>query len=161
MRASPDDFEIAIVGEATLLRSTAYGITKNADSAKDLVQETILKALVYRSTFKEGTNLRGWLVTIMRNTFFNQIRKRATKNEIAVDDLSLYDPGLGPTQEHSILLAQIWAELEKLADDQKLSLFLVAIEGYSYAEAAEVLGTNEGTVKSRVSRAREHLASYL
>ncbi|ABS67265.1 sigma-70 family RNA polymerase sigma factor [Xanthobacter versatilis] len=138
------------------LRAFARSLTRNRTEADDLVQETLLKALSNMDKFDPGTNLRAWLFTILRNTYYTEIRKRRREND-GMSALAQQDTNIGPSQEWSATLSSLKEALARLPDDQREALVLVGAAGLSYEEAAEVCGCALGTIKSRVNRARAKL----
>ena len=142
------------------LRAFARSLTRNRTEADDLVQETLLKALSNIDKFDPGTNLRAWLFTILRNTYYTDVRKRRREND-GLSVLSQQDTNVGPSQEWSMTLKSLKEALEHLPDDQREALVLVGAAGLSYEEAAEVCGCALGTIKSRVNRARAKLLTLM
>ena len=142
------------------LRSFAMSLVGNSTRADDLVQETLLKAWTSQHRFVPGTNLMAWLFTILRNQFYTECRKRKREVEDAEGAEAAKIITL-PSQEHGIELQKVWKILEKLPAAQREALLLVAGQGMTYEAAAELLGTQTGTMKSRVSRARAFLAESL
>jgi RNA polymerase sigma-70 factor (ECF subfamily) len=142
------------------LRGFAMSLVVNATRADDLVQETLLKAWKSQDRFVPGTNLIAWLFTIMRNQFYTECRKAKREVEDA-DGAEASKIITLPTQEHGIELQKVWAILAKLPPTQREALLLVAGQGMTYQAAAALLGTQTGTMKSRVSRARAFLAEAL
>ncbi len=138
------------------VRAFARSLTRNRTEADDLVQETLLKALSNMDKFDPGTNLRAWLFTILRNTYYTEIRKRRREND-GMAALAQQDTNIGPSQEWSSTLTSLKEALALLPDDQREALVLVGAAGLSYEEAAEVCGCALGTIKSRVNRARAKL----
>ncbi len=138
------------------VRAFARSLTRNRTEADDLVQETLLKALSNIDKFDPGTNLRAWLFTILRNTYYTEIRKRRREND-GMAALAQQDTNIGPSQEWSATLTSLKDALARLPDDQREALVLVGAAGLSYEEAAEVCGCALGTIKSRVNRARAKL----
>ncbi|MEP9354072.1 sigma-70 family RNA polymerase sigma factor [Xanthobacter sp. KR7-65] len=138
------------------LRAFARSLTRNRTEADDLVQETLLKALSNIDKFDPGTNLRAWLFTILRNTYYTEIRKRRREND-GMSALAQQDTNIGPSQEWSATLTSLKDALAQLPDDQREALVLVGAAGLSYEEAADVCGCALGTIKSRVNRARAKL----
>jgi len=138
------------------LRAFARSLTRNRTEADDLVQETLLKALSNIEKFDPGTNLRAWLFTILRNTFYTDTRKRRREND-GLSALAQQDSNMGPGQEWSVTLSSLKTALEQLPADQREALVLVGAAGLSYEEAADVCGCALGTIKSRVNRARARL----
>lgn len=135
------------------LRAFAFSLTAAAAQADDLVQDTVLKAWQNQHRFEPGTNLLGWLTTILRNEFYTTLRKRRREVEDADGTLAGQLIAL-PDQEAGIELRQIWAKLSALPASQREALLLVGAQGFTYEAAAELMGCQVGTVKSRVSRGR-------
>ncbi|TXN81141.1 sigma-70 family RNA polymerase sigma factor [Methylobacterium sp. WL8] len=142
------------------LRRFARLRTGSEAEADDMVQATLMRAWEHRSQFQAGTNLVGWLFTILRNTHLNQ-RKRRRREVEDVDGLFAGALSAAPDQEHRIALFELQAALDALPAEQRETLLLVTVDGLRHDEAAEVLGCQVGTVKSRVSRARERLSATL
>lgn len=150
----------AMLAELPSLRAFAISLTGSHDRADDLVQETVLKAWAAHVSFIEGTSLRAWLFTIMRNTFYSQHRK--SRREVQdVDGEAAGRLVSSPAQHGHVDLADFRAALDRLAPDQREVLILVGASGFSYEEAAEICGCAVGTVKSRVNRARLKLMQML
>lgn len=139
--------------------------THNRDEGLDLVQDTILKALTYRDKFREDTNLKGWLFTIMRNTFINNYRKNQ-RTKISNDTTKdLYY--LNVEEEHtfnrpqeSMEFKEIWNNVNNLKDEL-LTPFKMHTTGYKYHEIAEHLNIPIGTVKNRIFQARKEIQKNL
>lgn len=142
------------------LRAFALSLAMSPSRADDLVQETLLKAWANQSHFAPGSNLMAWLCTILRNQFYTDCRKRKREVEDA-DGVAAGKLTVQPAQEHGIELKQVWTLLRKLPAVQREALLLVAAQGLTYEAAAELIGCQVGTVKSRVSRARAMLAGSL
>ncbi|MBI1649240.1 RNA polymerase subunit sigma [Hyphomicrobium sulfonivorans] len=138
------------------MRAFAISLCGNRDRADDLVQEALVKAWNHLDSFEEGTNLKAWLFTILRNAYFSELRK--TKREIA-DSEGYHAAKLSapPEQQGHLDLLDLNNALTKLPADQREALILVGAEGFSYEDAAAVAGCAVGTVKSRVNRARTRL----
>ncbi|MCC5967704.1 MAG: sigma-70 family RNA polymerase sigma factor [Natronohydrobacter sp.] len=149
-----------IVTHLAALRAFARGLTGNASSADDLVQETVLKAWGKFDQFRTGTNLRAWLFTIMRNTFLSGRRKSA--REVA-DPEGTFTAQLASKPDHDGRLAmqELNAAMRELPLEQREALLLVGALGFSIEEAAETCGCAPGTIKSRANRARAALAKRL
>jgi RNA polymerase sigma-70 factor (ECF subfamily) len=150
----------ALLAELPSLRAFAISLTGSHDRADDLVQETVMKAWAAHASFTEGTSLRAWLFTIMRNTFFSQHRK-ARREVQDVDGEAAGRLVSVPTQHGHVDLADFRTALEQLAPDQREALILIGASGFSYEEAAEICGCAIGTMKSRVNRARQKLMQIL
>ena len=142
------------------LRAFAVSLTSNGERADDLVQETLMKAWAKFHTFQEGTNLRAWLFTILRNEFYSQLRKRGREIE---DAEGAYAARLAsqPAQTGHMDMSDFRNALGELPADQREALVLVGASGFSYEEAAEICNCAVGTIKSRVSRARTRLGELL
>lgn len=142
------------------LRAFALSLCGNSDRADDLVQETLVKAWNNLDSFEDGTNLKAWLFTILRNTYFSQYRK--DRRELPDTD-GEYSSRLSvhPQQQSHVDLQDVLAALVDLPDDQREALILVSAEGFSYEQAAEISNCAVGTIKSRVSRARARLAELM
>ena len=142
------------------LRAFAVSLCGRTDVADDLVQETIVKAWSNLDKFEEGTNLQAWLFTILRNHYYSEIRKRRREIE---DVEGRYSATLAthPAQYGHLDMADFKAAMQKLPDDQREALILVGASGFSYEDAAKICGVAIGTTKSRVNRARTHLARRL
>src|ERR1700723_244205 len=142
------------------LRAFAISLCGNIDRADDLVQETLLRALAHIDSFQPGTNMPAWLFTILRNLFRSEYRKRRREVEDAegryADTLKSH-----PEQTGRVEFNEFRGALAKLPSDQREALILVGASGFSYEEAAGICGCAVGTIKSRVNRARTHLAQLL
>ncbi len=142
------------------LRAFALSLTQSAQQSDDLVQDTLVKALSNLDKFQTGTNLRAWLFTILRNSFYNDIRYKKYHQTAPLDEV---DPGyleLRATQEKYIEFKDVLKGLVTLVPEQREAIILIAAEGLSYEEAAAVCNCPVGTVKSRLSRARQRLEDY-
>jgi RNA polymerase sigma-70 factor (ECF subfamily) len=142
------------------LRRFARLRTGSEAEADDMVQATLMRAWEHRSQFQDGTYLVAWLFTILRNTHLNQ-RKRLRREVEDVDGAFAGALSTAPDQEHRVALFELQAALNDLPEEQRETLLLVTLDGLRHGEAAAILGCQVGTVKSRVSRARERLAMTL
>lgn len=142
------------------LRAFARSLCGNADQADDLVQETLVKAWRSRDSFAEGSNLKAWLFTILRNTFLSERRKRKFEVHDTDGKLAMQLSVKGEQSGHMDLLdfAEAFATLPA---EQREALILVGAEGFAYEDAALMCGCAVGTIKSRVNRARVKLAEIL
>lgn len=149
-----------LVEHLPALRAFALTLSRNATSADDLVQETVLKAWSNLDKFEPGTNLKSWLFTILRNTYYSDRRKH--RREVADVD-GMYAAALAQKPDHDgrLALGDFAAAFAQLSDEQREVLVLVGVSGFSYEEAAETCGCAIGTVKSRANRARRRLAELL
>ena len=142
------------------LRAFAVSLCGNIDRADDLVQETLVKAWSNIGSFVEGTNLRAWLFTILRNIYYSEYRKR--RREVADPDGTFAAKlATAPAQSGHMDLLDFRAALQQLPGDQREALILIGASGLSYEEAAGICGSAIGTMKSRVNRARSRLAEML
>jgi RNA polymerase sigma-70 factor (ECF subfamily) len=142
------------------LRAYARSLTIDPCSADDLVQETLVRAWANQHRFEQNSNLMAWLCTILRNQFYTECRKR--KREVEDVDGAAAAQMIAPAaQEHGAELRKVWAMLGKLPPQQREALLLVGAQGMTYEAAADLVGCQVGTVKSRVSRARAFLAASL
>ena len=142
------------------LRAFAISLCQDPSRADDLVQETLVKAWSNLESFEMGTNFKAWVFTILRNTYFSEIRNRQREAEDADGAQAgrLYDL---PGQQVAMEFADFAKAFGSLRYDHKEALLLIGAEGFSYMEAAEITGVPEGTVKSRVNRARAALTKLL
>ena len=142
------------------LRARAVGLCGDVDRADDLLQETLVKALASLSSFTEGTNLKAWLYTILRNSFYSECRQR--RREVSdPDGLIAAQIPVPDSQTGHADLRDFLEAPQLLPPEQREALFLVLAEGRSYEEAAKICRCRVGTMKSRVSRGRERLVKLL
>ena len=160
MSDAQPSFKAALLAALPSLRAFALSLSGRADVADDLVQETVMKAWAKQADFRLGTNIQAWLVTILRNTFYSQMRKRGREvsdaDGILTEKLSTH-----PSQYGALDLQDFRKALDTLPDDQREAIILVGASGFAYEEAAEICGCATGTIKSRVSRARSRLQEIL
>ena len=142
------------------LRAFALSLCRNPALADDLVQETVMKAWKAIAGFTVGTNMRAWLFTILRNTYYSSYAK--SRREVQDSD-GILSGQLSVKPEHDGRMAytDFLAAFEQLPDDQREALTLVGASGFAYHEAAEMCGVATGTMKSRVNRARQKLIELL
>ena len=154
------NFEADVIGWLPQLRRYARALTGDRAWADDLVQDTAERALARWTAFRPDTNLRAWLLTILRHLYIDQLRVR---REIAVDDESAPWRNLeAPHGEvDGLVLRDVQRALYYLPVEQREVLLLVGVEELTYQEAASALGVPVGTVMSRLSRAREHMRALL
>jgi len=157
---SEADFGSALVAELPRLRAFARSLSGDRGLGDDLVQETIVKALANREKFTPGTNLTAWLITILRNHFYSMSRSRRREVE-DVDGQHALGMAAPASQQSHIELLQFSEALAALPVAQREALVLVGASGFTYEEAAEICGVRAGTIKSRVSRAREQLQGWI
>ena len=149
-----------VVALIPALRAFAWSLSHNGSDADDLVQDTLIKAWTNRDKFEPGTNLRAWLFTILRNTYYTNVLRR--RREVR-DEQGEYAATLktAPTQDWSVAVRSLQAALRQLPDEHREALILVGAAGLSYEEAAEICGCALGTIKSRVNRARARLLKIM
>jgi RNA polymerase sigma-70 factor (ECF subfamily) len=146
-----------LLAELPRLRAFARSMARNTDRADDLVQETLAKAWAHRGKFEKGTNLRAWLFTILRNTYFGELRAR--RREVCDSDgLHAAKLACAPAQFQNLELQDVATAFASLTAVQREALYLIGVSGLAYEEAARIGGCAVGTIKSRVSRARQILA---
>jgi RNA polymerase sigma-70 factor (ECF subfamily) len=153
-------FKEDLIAGIPVLRAFARALSGNRDRADDLVQETLAKAIAHREQYRPGTNLHAWLVTILRNQYYSEGRRR--RREVADPD-GAHSARLFELPRHDGVLAMqdFLAALQTLPDDQREALLLVGVSEFSYEDASAVLDAPVGTVKSRVSRARARLQALM
>jgi RNA polymerase sigma factor (sigma-70 family) len=154
------DFRDGLLASLPGLRAFALSLAVNHAAADDLVQETLLKAWKNQDRFEPGSNLQAWLCTILLNHFYTDIRKRKREVEDA-DGTMAGQMVASAAQEANSELQQVKQHLAKLPAAMREALLLVGAQGLTYEDAAELIGCQVGTVKSRVSRARALLARSL
>ncbi|AWB21445.1 RNA polymerase subunit sigma-24 [Methylobacterium currus] len=156
----PAAFRTGLLGAVPRLRRYALSLTHHGADADDLVQHTLLKAWEHRRQFVPGSSLSAWLFAILRNGFFNGRRKH--RLEVAdPDGAHAATLASAAEQEHRATLRDLQGALDRLEPAQREALLLIAVEGLSYEAAADLIGCPAGTVKSRVSRARDRLGQDL
>ena len=157
---SDKDFKKLLAEAIPHLRAFGRSLSGNADTADDLVQETMLKAWTARDRFIAGTNMRAWTHVILRNVYFSQVRRAKFKGEWDEfsADLLLAEPA---GQESHIALSDMQRALMQLPAEQREALILMGAGGMTCEEVAEISQCAVGTVKSRVARARVALRGLL
>jgi RNA polymerase sigma-70 factor (ECF subfamily) len=143
----------------------ANTLTNNREEAKDLIQDTYLKALVNKDKFEDNTNLKAWTYTIMKNTFINNYRRNQKANTIVDTTEDLYFLNIPRRSDFvapdsQLQTKEIRAGISKLEEDQRTP-FEMHTEGYKYKEIAENLNLSIGTVKSRIFFTRKKLMESL
>ena len=152
----PSTWREDVVALIPALRAFAWSLSHNSADADDLVQDTLIKAWTHRAKFEPGTNLRAWLFTILRNTYYTAVVRR--RREVADEDgKHAATLSSAPTQDWSVAMRSLRAALLQLPPEHREALVLVGAAGMTYEEAAEICGCALGTIKSRVNRARARL----
>ncbi len=162
---STAEFNHCVIEHSSNLKPYAINLTKDIVRANDLLQETFLRAMMNKEKFHEGTNLKAWLFTIMRNIFINDYRRR-TKRKTILDQtenqflLNSGDYTVPNRATATFVLEDIQRALMALSDDYKVP-FMMHFNGYKYQEIADDLHLPLGTVKSRIFFARKELKQKL
>lgn len=154
-------FRDELIEQIPRLRRFAVGLTGDRTRGDDLVQDTLVKAMANEHRFQAGTNLVAWLLKIMRNHFISEVRRIAVRSEVAVNENAAAFGATPASQSDHMELKELERALSTLADEQRMAILLVSLEGLSYEEAAGVMGIPIGTIRSRVSRARQQLRQEL
>jgi RNA polymerase sigma-70 factor (ECF subfamily) len=142
------------------MRRYAQSLTRHAQDGEDLVHSALLRAYERRETYRPDENLRTWLFAILHNIFIDNWR-RAAAEQARIAALSVGAPTHAePAQYHALHLGQIYQAYLDLPDELRAAFHLVALEGLSYQQAADVLGVPIGTVMSRISRSRDILRRH-
>lgn len=168
------DFDSQVMPYLDSLYNTAYRMTRGAEDAEDLVQETYFKAFKYYDKFEEGTNLKAWLFKILKNTFINNYRKRKLEPrsvdfadiEDSFERIVRRDNNEQPSDPESefftgVLDDDVKRSLDSLPYDYRMVVILADLEDFSYKEIAEILDCPVGTVMSRLYRGRKLLEKSL
>ena len=142
------------------LRAFAISLTGNITYADDLVQTALLRGLEHIDKYQPGTNMQAWLFTILRNQFYTDCRRKGREVEDP-EGLMAGNLAIMPEQGAWLDFTDMLAALARLSVEQREALLLVAAEGVSYEDAAQICGTNIGTIKSRINRARTRLAELM
>lgn len=157
-----DDRKRAILTEMPKLRRYARALLRDRDAADDLVQDCLERALINLDNWRTGDNPRRWLFTIMHNIFIDHTRKSARRGETALLPIDTSEALSRPAEQiDGVASREILDALQAISPERRAALVIVAIEGFSYAEAAEMLGVPAGTLMSRISRGREELRGIL
>ncbi len=160
-----DYFEKRLLEEKKGLEVFSFSLTQNREEAKDLLQETFLKALVHMDSFEENTNMKAWLFTIMRNTFINNYRKnKRVYNVIENENMISYFNSLSGvsdfTADHDVNYEKLLEFIKSLPSEQQIPFEMIT-QGYKYQEIADKFDISIGTVKSRIFLARKKLMDNL
>ncbi len=169
-KVSTAEFEQAALPEISHLYTSAFYLTRSKTEAEDLVQETYLRAFRFFDKFETGTNVRAWLLSILRNLFINRYQQKKREPEIVdwqrIDQVYESMVGQGKKAERdnpeNQLISQFMDEeveraLRELPEEFRMAIVLVDIEELSYEEAAKAIECPIGTVRSRISRGRRML----
>lgn len=167
-------FEAEVLPHLDAMHRTALRLTRSPSDADDLVQDAVIKAYRFFDSYEAGTNVRAWLLKILTNVFFSKYRRSTLEGNVQA--LAVTDPvadgwmsaaSMGPTRdperlmERPLLEASVARVLEELPEDFRTVLVLSDVEGLTYREVAEAMGSPMGTVMSRLHRARRAVAQKL
>ncbi len=159
IEAQIQDFHEQLKAVLPRLRVYALSLTRDRDAADDLVHDTVVKALAGRESFEPGTNLAAWVFRIQRNEFISNLRR--ARPTVPVDSTVAESLSHQPHQESRLVMREFLRAFGKLASTQREALLLAVLEGQPYETIAAHTGVSVGTVKSRVSRARDTLERLL
>lgn len=157
------DFAIELISLEDSLERFAHSLTANREDAKDLVQDTFLKALTYMEQFEDNTNLKAWAFTIMRNTFINNYRRGIKHNTTFDTSDNQFLMNSRPDQmtpETAFSHSEISRKIDQLEPEFRIP-FQMHTSGYKYKEIADKLNLKIGTVKSRIFFSRQKLMDVL
>lgn len=154
-----NEFDTMVIEQSDSLKIYARNFTNDYEDANDLVQDTILKAVTYFKNFKEGTNLKGWLYTIMKNTFINNYRRLVKTNSFITKDEAISNSNLlisasSNQGESKFIIEDINEALANLSEEYYIP-FSLYFEGFKYHEISDHLNIPIGTVKTRIHVARK------
>ena len=157
-----EERKAAILAEIPRLRRYARALLRNRDAADDLVQDCLERALTRLDNWRTGESPRRWLFTIMHHLFVDQMRKTKRRAEVVMLTLEDSEALSSPSEQHeNVASREIMDALQAISPDRRAALLMVGVEGFSYAEAATMLGVPAGTLMSRIARGREELRSLL
>ena len=161
MSTAEISFRSEVVNHTQTMYPFAYNLTRNADDAQDLIQETALRSLLDADKFSSGTNLKAWLFTIMRNIFINNYRRNTrhrvvSDTDINGDQIQTYQRTDYNRGESNIEMREIENAMENISPDFSVP-FMLHYHGYKYDEIAQSMKLPLGTVKSRIFFARKAL----
>jgi len=157
------EFSSAVINNHHSLKPLALRLTRDMEEANDLVQDTLLKAIANRDKFTEGTNLKAWLYTIMKNTFITNYHRLVKRKAYIDNTLQFYNTSDYTTDNSAnskMTMDEISSAIEKLNYEYKTP-FMMYFKGYKYHEIADILDIPIGTVKNRIHIARKQLKQDL
>lgn len=160
--SSSEEFNRELLSEYPNLFRFAMSMTRNRAEAEDLMQETVLLALVKHDEYELGTSMKAWLFRLQ--VLIDKNNRRRVVRQRMLSDGNIEDPetaAVPPSQFDRLMFKEAAHAVETLPIDQKQALYLVVYDGKSYDEAADILACSSGTVKSRVSRARARIAEII
>ena len=162
---STTEFGLLLDRQGSFMRTLALKLTKRIEDAEDLIQDTYFKALKNHDKYTPDTNLKGWLYTIMKNTFINNYRKKKSQNTFIDETENSYfiDQGLNNRVDHADKNVDQEFIMKQIDSIEKnyIEAFMMHFNGYKYEEIAEILDIPLGTVKSRIFLARKKMMAKL
>lgn len=156
---STTEFNNLVLANSNELKPFAISLTRDHEAANDLCQETLYKAFAYREKYENGTNIKAWLYTIMRNIFINDYRRNERKKAV-LDAVRYSQTQYAVSSEVNLRLREIQAAIHNLPSLLKTACLLY-LEGYKYHEIAFALNEPLGTIKSRIHFAKKQLQKHL
>ena len=159
MQAMTGDFHTDLKSMLPRLRVYALSLTRDRDRANDLVQQTVVKSLAGRDSFRPGTNFGAWLIRIQRNEFISGLRRE--RPTVPFDEVVASTLAYPPQQESGLIMREFLKAFGCLTTSQREALLLAVLEGFSYRQIAAHCAVSIGTVKSRIARARKKLRVLL
>jgi RNA polymerase sigma factor (sigma-70 family) len=162
---SAPEFNQLLMSNTEFLKPFAITLTRDSETAKDLMQETLFRALANKEKYNVGTNIKAWLYTIMRNIFINNYRRRAKQNTIfdsTPNDffLNYNQVTTNNSAESKLSMKDIHEAIHSLPEIFR-NPFLLYFDGFKYQEIAEMLSEPLGTIKSRIHFARKLLKTQI
>jgi RNA polymerase sigma-70 factor, ECF subfamily len=152
-------FGSLLEAEIPRLRRYARALTRDATRADDLVQSCLLRAVTKQHLWQEGSDLRAWLFTILHNQHVNEVRRSAREGSaVPVEDVAL---SVKENAFDSLQLRDLDRAISRLSEQQRQVILLVGLEGMRYEQTAQILDIPVGTVRSRLSRARDELRALM
>jgi len=159
------EFSQVIINNSEYLKPFAVSLTRDNETAKDLLQETMFRALANKEKYNNGTNIKAWLYTIMRNIFINDYRRKAKQNTVLDNSINEFlinsnQLSIANSAESNLKMKEIMQAVYKLPDIFRHP-FMLYFDGYKYNEIAGILKEPLGTIKSRIHFARKLLKEQL
>jgi RNA polymerase sigma factor (sigma-70 family) len=159
------EFNQIVINNAEYLKPFAVTLTRDNETAKDLLQETMFRALANSEKYNTGTNIKAWLYTIMRNIFINDYRRKAKQNTILDNSINEFllnsnQLSVANAAESNLKIKEIYQAVHQLPDIFR-NPFMLYFDGYKYNEIASILKEPLGTIKSRIHFARKLLKEQL
>lgn len=154
-------FEDSVLALLPRLRRFAIGLSRDPADGDDLCQMTIERVLSRRESYEPGTRLDSWMYRIMRNLWIDERRAAQRRSQTFVSEEAGVAIGALGAQDAAVELGDVGRAMASLPDDQREAVLLVMVEGYTYREAAEIVGCPVGTMNSRLVRGRDALLAKL